>query len=75
MNCQTCAHLKSWYHGTESDPGNFTHTCAMTGLPIEDPEGTPPDWCTAKSFLDPANNPGMIPEVLDALEEVRPFGT
>ncbi len=75
MTCLTCAHLKSWYHGTESDPGNFTYTCALTGLHIEDPEATPPSWCLAKSFLDPANTPGMSQEVLDAMEEVRPYGT
>lgn len=74
MKCSICANLKTWYHGTESDPGNFSYSCSMSGLHIEAPEATPPDWCIAKSFLDPANNPGMAPEILDALEEVRPFG-
>lgn len=70
MTCLTCAHLKIWYHGTDFDPGNFTYTCAMTGLSIDDPKAPPPDWCPPAGF----SRTSMLREVLDALEEVLTDG-
>lgn len=56
MKCYNCEALKSWYHGTESDPGNFSYTCGLSGLSV-DPDGPTPEWCQPPMiFLDPADD-------------------
>jgi len=65
MRCKECPDLKCYYHGPHSNLGMFSYSCACTGLNIEYPENE------ARAEVCPR---GMSPEVLDALEEVRPFG-
>jgi len=68
MTCRRCSALKTTNH--------VPHIwfCGMTGELIQDVD-KPPESCLPPClFVDSDQDPGMSPEVLDALEEVRPFG-
>lgn len=66
MRCRDCSDLKRYYHGPNSNFGMFSYSCARTCYNIEHPDEEP------RAEICPR---GMSQAVLDALEEVRPYGT